>query len=96
MFVGETNFEKLTQKNAFVSFLLGADLTDSHLILLIDDRNLDQSKSITRYITVYRVRPLSDRFCQNTFTSLILLATAIQNRYTPGLTETSSQQPQWK
>ena len=55
------------QINAFNSFLLGGELSDSHRILLIDDRNLDQTKSITRYITVYKIRPLTDSFNSNTF-----------------------------
>ena len=67
MFVGETGSGKTTQINAFVSFLCGGDLSDSHRILLIDDRDLDQSKSITRYITVYRIRPLAESFCRKTF-----------------------------
>lgn len=66
MFVGETGSGKTTQINAFVSFLLEGDLTDSHRIVLIDDRHLDQSKSLTPYITVYRIRPLADSFLNNT------------------------------
>ena len=67
MFVGETGSGKTTQINAFISFLLGGELSDSHRILLIDDRNLDRTKSITRYITVYRIRPLAESFNNNTF-----------------------------
>ena len=67
MFVGETGSGKTTQINAFISFLLGGELSDSHRILLIDDRNLDRTKSINRYITVYRIRPLAESFNNNTF-----------------------------
>ena len=59
MFVGETGSGKTTQINAFISYLLGGDLQDEKRILVIDDRNTDQALSITRYITIYQIRPIS-------------------------------------
>ena len=67
MFVGETGSGKTTQINAFISYLLGGDLQDKKRILVIDDRNSDQANSITRYITIYRIRPISELFEGKTF-----------------------------
>ena len=67
MFVGETGTGKTTQINAFISYMLGGDLQDKKRILVIDDRNSDQAASITRYITIYRIRPISELFEGKTF-----------------------------
>ncbi|CAK0817624.1 unnamed protein product [Prorocentrum cordatum] len=62
MFAGPTGAGKSTEINAFVSFLLGGDLADTHRIMLIDDRAADPTQSVTQRITVYRLRPLGPRF----------------------------------
>ena len=62
MFTGPTGAGKSTEINAFVSFLLGGDLSDSRRIMLIDDREANQDKSVTQWITVYRLRPLTPTF----------------------------------
>ncbi|CAK0910436.1 unnamed protein product [Prorocentrum cordatum] len=62
MFAGPTGAGKSTEINAFVSFLLGGDLADTHRIMLIDDRAADPTQSVTQHITVYRLRPLGPRF----------------------------------
>ncbi|XP_075264058.1 uncharacterized protein LOC142355938 [Convolutriloba macropyga] len=66
MFVGETGTGKTTQINAFVSFLLGGELSDSHRVLLVDDRNANQAESVTKNITVYKLRPHSEAFDDST------------------------------
>ena len=67
MFVGETGSGKTTQINAFISYLLGADLKDEKRILVIDDRNMDVASSITQYITIYCIRPISELFEGKTY-----------------------------
>ncbi|CAK0818919.1 unnamed protein product, partial [Prorocentrum cordatum] len=62
MFAGPTGAGKSTEINAFVSFLLGGDLADTHRIMLIDDRAADPTQSVTQHITVYRLRPIGPRF----------------------------------
>ena len=67
MFVGETGSGKTTQINAFISYLLGGDIKDKKRILLVDDRNHDQALSVTKHITIYRLRPISDVMEGKTF-----------------------------
>ena len=69
MFFGEKGCGKTTQINAFLSYLLGGDLDDSHRILLIDDpnRKCTQSQPETPYITIYKIRPIADSFYGCTF-----------------------------
>ncbi|KAA8494090.1 Neoverrucotoxin subunit beta [Porphyridium purpureum] len=62
VFVGASGHGKSTQINAFFSYLLGGELDDSARIMVIDDRGADQAKSVTKYITCYRVRPFSPLF----------------------------------
>eukprot|EP00961_Rhodomonas_salina_P191011 2577499-Rhodomonas_salina.1 len=66
MFVGETGVGKSTQINAFFSYLLDGDVDDSHRMMLIDERLAPQYSSGTQYITVFRIRPLGDKFRNQT------------------------------
>ena len=67
MFVGETGSGKTTQINAFISYLLGGDIHDKKRILVVDDRESDQAFSVTKHITIYRIRPISDVMEGKTF-----------------------------
>ena len=42
--------------------MLSADLCDRYRVLLVNDRGAFQSASLTKYITVYRLRPHSEAF----------------------------------
>ena len=48
-------------------YLLSADLGDRYRVLLVDDRGASQSAYLTKYITVYRLRPPSEAFEDCTF-----------------------------
>ncbi|KAH6605061.1 hypothetical protein Trco_006768 [Trichoderma cornu-damae] len=62
VFVGCSGHGKSTQINAFVSYMIGGDYDDQARIMIIDDRGAKDGKSVTQYITCYRIRPLSPMF----------------------------------
>ena len=62
VFTGASGAGKSTQINAFVSYLLGGEVDDPARILLIDDRGLKQSESVTQLVTCFRIRPLAPVF----------------------------------
>lgn len=62
VFVGTTGHGKTTQINSFISFLLDGDLRDAARVLVVDDRGMNQAKSVTKFVTCYRLRPLSPLF----------------------------------
>ena len=62
VFTGASGAGKSTQINAFVSYLLGGEVDDLARILLIDDRGLKQSESVTQLVTCFRIRPLAPVF----------------------------------
>ena len=62
VFTGASGAGKITQINAFVSYLHGGEVDDPARILLVDDRGLKQSESVTQPVTCFRIRPLAPVF----------------------------------
>jgi len=62
VFAGCSGHGKSTEINAFVSYLLGGDIDDSARIMVIDDRGDHGARSVTQYVTCYRIRPFSSLF----------------------------------
>ena len=56
MVVGQTGSGKTTLLNSFINYLLGIQLEDDFRYKIIFEENdIDQSKSVTREVTVYRI-----------------------------------------
>ena len=57
LLVGKTGDGKSTFINALVNIYLGIQLEDNFRYLLINDQNKDQQESITKDISIYKIRP---------------------------------------
>ncbi|KAL8358016.1 hypothetical protein RB598_002685 [Gaeumannomyces tritici] len=62
VFAGTSGHGKSTEINAFVSFLLGGEVDDPTRIMVVDDRGIPQSGSVTQMVTCFRIRPFSPLF----------------------------------
>lgn len=55
LFIGKTGAGKSTHINAFLNWIFGIQFEDSKRVILIDDRNIDQSGSVTAHISMYKI-----------------------------------------
>ena len=55
--VGQSGHGKTTFINALVNIYLGITINDTFRYLLVSNENINQSQSITKEITIYKIRP---------------------------------------
>ena len=58
--IGQTGHGKTTFVNALVNIYLGININDKFRYLLVKNENKNQLKSITKQITIYKIRPKKD------------------------------------